>query len=127
MTTPFDEGTAYGLAPAIHDRALTEVGAGTPMGELLRRYWHPVGLAKDANAEPHPVRVLGEDLILFRDGESVRLLAYKYDVLAKSSMDGVNWMDSTLARGAMFDPGTDAVPITVEEARKLHPNLVLPE
>jgi nitrite reductase/ring-hydroxylating ferredoxin subunit len=68
MTTPFDEGTAYGLAPAIHDRALTEVGAGTPMGELLRRYWHPVGLAADANAEPRPVRVLGEDLILFRDG-----------------------------------------------------------
>jgi nitrite reductase/ring-hydroxylating ferredoxin subunit len=69
MTAPFDEGTAYGLAPATHDRALTEVGAGTPMGELLRRYWHPVGLAKDAKAEPHPVRVLGEDLILFRDGQ----------------------------------------------------------
>ena len=32
-----DEGTAYGLAPATHDRELTEVGAGTPMGELLRR------------------------------------------------------------------------------------------
>ena len=68
-----------------------------------------------------------DDLILFRDGDSVRLLAYKFGVLAKSSMDGVNWMDSTLAQGAMFDPGTDAVPITVEEARKLHPNLVLPD
>lgn len=72
-----------------------------------------------------------DDLILFRDGESVRLLAYRrgngerYGI-AKSSMDGVNWMDSTLAQGAMFDPGTDAVPITVEEARELHPNLVLP-
>ena len=75
-------------------------------------------------AEPNRPR---DELILFRDGESVRLLAYKYDVLAKSSMDGVNWMDSALARGAMFDPGTDAVPITVEEARKLHPNLVLPD
>ena len=64
-----DEGTAYGLAPATHDKALTEVGAGTPMGELLRRYWHPVGLAADAGATPRPVRVLGEDLILFRDGQ----------------------------------------------------------
>ncbi len=63
-----DEGTAYGLPPATHRRELTEVGAGTPMGELLRRYWHPVGLARDAGAEPKPVRVLGEDLILFRDG-----------------------------------------------------------
>ena len=39
------------------------------MGELLRRYWHPVGLAADAGATPRPVRVLGEDLILFRDGQ----------------------------------------------------------
>lgn len=65
---PIDEGTAYGLAPATHDPLLTEVGAGTPMGELLRRYWHPIGLAADAGAEPRRVRVLGEDLILFRDG-----------------------------------------------------------
>ena len=63
-----DEGTAYGLAPGQHDRELTEVGAGTPMGELLRRYWHPIGLAADAGNEPRQVRVLGEDLILFRDG-----------------------------------------------------------
>lgn len=69
MTRPsIDEGTAYGLAPATHDAALTEVGAGTPMGELMRRYWHPVGLSSDAGAAPRSVRVLGEDLILFRDG-----------------------------------------------------------
>jgi phenylpropionate dioxygenase-like ring-hydroxylating dioxygenase large terminal subunit len=64
-----DEGTAYGLAPATHDRELTEVGAGTPMGELLRRYWHPVGLTDDAGSTPRRIRVLGEDLILFRTGE----------------------------------------------------------
>jgi nitrite reductase/ring-hydroxylating ferredoxin subunit len=63
-----DTGTAYGNPSAAHDRELTEVGAGTPMGELMRRYWHPVGLAADAGPEPRPVRVLGEDLILFRDG-----------------------------------------------------------
>jgi phenylpropionate dioxygenase-like ring-hydroxylating dioxygenase large terminal subunit len=38
------------------------------MGELLRRYWHPVGLSADASDTPRRVRVLGEDLILFRDG-----------------------------------------------------------
>ena len=64
-----DQGTAYGLAAASHDATLTEVGAGTPMGELLRRYWHPVGLAGDAGATPRQVRVLGEDLVLFRDGQ----------------------------------------------------------
>src|ERR1700691_1706538 len=34
--------SAYGLKPATHDAELTEVRRGTPMGELLRRYWHPV-------------------------------------------------------------------------------------
>lgn len=64
-----DTGTAYGRPPPSYRRELTEVGAGTPMGELLRRYWHPVGLAADASATPRQVRILGEDLILFRDGK----------------------------------------------------------
>ncbi|MDM0043047.1 aromatic ring-hydroxylating dioxygenase subunit alpha [Variovorax dokdonensis] len=62
-----DTGTAYGRQPGTYNAALTEVGAGTPMGELLRRYWHPIGLAGDATDTPRKVRVLGEDLILFRD------------------------------------------------------------
>jgi nitrite reductase/ring-hydroxylating ferredoxin subunit len=48
---------------------LTLVERGTPMGEYLRRFWHPVGLAGDATATPRKVRVLAEDLILFRDGQ----------------------------------------------------------
>ena len=63
-----DLGTGYARKPSSHDAALTEVGRGKPMGELLRRYWHPVGLVTDAGSTPKPVRVLGEDLILFRDG-----------------------------------------------------------
>lgn len=62
-----DTGTAYGRPAPTYRKELTEVGAGTPMGELLRRYWHPVGLAPDATGTPRKVRVLGEDLILFRD------------------------------------------------------------
>ena len=64
-----DEGTAYGRKTPGYKAGLTEVGAGTPMGELLRRYWHPVGLAADAGAVPCRVQVLGEELILFRDGQ----------------------------------------------------------
>jgi phenylpropionate dioxygenase-like ring-hydroxylating dioxygenase large terminal subunit len=63
-----DQGTAYELPPPAHDRDLTEVGRRTPMGEYLRRFWHPVGLTADAGGVPRAVRVLGEDLILFRDG-----------------------------------------------------------
>jgi nitrite reductase/ring-hydroxylating ferredoxin subunit len=62
-----DVGTGYGRKAPVHDASLTEVGAGTPMGELLRRYWHPVGLGADASTTPRAIRVLGEDLVLFRD------------------------------------------------------------
>jgi 5,5'-dehydrodivanillate O-demethylase len=47
---------------------LTRVGRGTPCGELLRRYWWPVAVAQHVQSSPVPVRLLGEDFVLFRDG-----------------------------------------------------------
>jgi nitrite reductase/ring-hydroxylating ferredoxin subunit len=61
------DGSAYGRKAPAYDASITEVGPATPCGEWLRRYWHPVGLASDATERPRRVRVLGEDLILFRD------------------------------------------------------------
>ncbi len=46
---------------------LTSVGAATPMGEVLRRYWQPVCLSSDVGELPKRVRILGEDLVAFRD------------------------------------------------------------
>ena len=63
-----DIGTGYDKRAATHRAELVEVGRGTPMGELLRRYWHPIGLVGDAGNTPRQVRALGEDMILFRDG-----------------------------------------------------------
>jgi 5,5'-dehydrodivanillate O-demethylase oxygenase subunit len=50
---------------------LTRVGPATPAGNLLRRYWHPVCPAAELTAEQpkRRVRMLGEDLVLFRDGK----------------------------------------------------------
>jgi 5,5'-dehydrodivanillate O-demethylase len=46
---------------------LTQVGPGTPMGNLLRRYWHPIAAAIELEREPvQRVRFLGEDLTLYR-------------------------------------------------------------
>jgi 5,5'-dehydrodivanillate O-demethylase len=46
---------------------MTRVGPGTPMGEMMRRYWQPVGAVEELLKEPvQPVRILGEDLTLFR-------------------------------------------------------------
>lgn len=63
-----DAGTGYTMKEPQSDHSLTAVEKGMPMGELLRRYWHPVGLSGDATATPKAVRVLAENLVLFRDG-----------------------------------------------------------
>ena len=47
---------------------LTRVGPNTPMGELMRRYWHPIAALAELDENPvKPVRLLGESLILYRD------------------------------------------------------------
>ena len=48
----------------------TRVGPGTPGGKLLRNYWYPITTEERLTAEPvQPVRLLGEDLVVFRDGK----------------------------------------------------------
>lgn len=50
------------------NRRFTEVGAGTPMGELLRRYWMPFSTVKQMNEHPtRSVSLLGEHLVAFKD------------------------------------------------------------
>lgn len=67
-TAEIDVGTAYGMKPRAYKKELVEVGPGTPMGELMRRYWQPFALAEDLTSEkPRKVRLLGEDLVSFRD------------------------------------------------------------
>jgi 5,5'-dehydrodivanillate O-demethylase len=49
------------------NETLTRVGPGTPGGEMLRRYWHPIALSRELKNRPVKRRLLGEDLVLFRD------------------------------------------------------------
>jgi phthalate 4,5-dioxygenase len=64
------------MMSAEQNQLLTRVDAGTPGGNLLRRYWQPIALVDefDANISPEmalrpvkPVRLLGQDFVLFRD------------------------------------------------------------
>ena len=51
-----------------NNRLLTQVGPGTPMGQLLRRYWMPIAGESELDVQPiRPVRLLGEDLVIYRD------------------------------------------------------------
>ncbi len=49
------------------DAELTHVGPGTPGGEYLRRFWQPVCFSDELRDLPYRVKILGEDLVAFRD------------------------------------------------------------
>ena len=58
------------MSIAEDNELLTRVGPGTPMGELFRRYWLPALLSEELpepDCAPVRVRLLGEDLVAFRD------------------------------------------------------------
>lgn len=54
------------------NRLLCQVGKGTPMGEVMRRYWMPFALSSElpkADGDPLRVRLFGEDLVAFRNSD----------------------------------------------------------
>jgi phenylpropionate dioxygenase-like ring-hydroxylating dioxygenase large terminal subunit len=51
---------------------LTQIGPGTPMGNLMRQYWMPIYLSTDIaepDGKPHRIKLLHENLIIFRDSD----------------------------------------------------------
>ena len=56
------------MLTAEQNHKLTSIMPGTPMGELMRRYWHPIAAASELDEKPtKAVRILGEDLVLYKD------------------------------------------------------------
>lgn len=58
------------MLAAADNELLTRTDAGTAMGEYFRRYWHPVALSRELaepDCPPVRVKVMGEDLLAFRD------------------------------------------------------------
>ncbi len=58
------------MTTAAENERLTRVGPGTPMGNTMRRYWHPICTTEQL---PHPdcdpvrTKLLGQNLVVFRD------------------------------------------------------------
>ena len=67
LEQPIAIGTGYGRSVSNYDTELVETGPGTPMGEVMRRYWQPVALSHEILDSPVKVKVLGEELVVFRD------------------------------------------------------------
>ncbi len=57
----------YTSAVPPHDPELTETGPGTKMGEYMRAFWHPVCMSLELTDTPRFLKILGEELVAFRD------------------------------------------------------------
>lgn len=68
VTAPAGPYSAYHRrsVPA-EDAEITHTGPGTPLGEYMRRFWQPVCMSEQLTEVPHKIRIMGEELVAFRD------------------------------------------------------------
>ncbi len=72
-TAPKPQGQFKGYDqshPAAADEEIARIGPGTPGGEYMRRFWHPVYATADLGDLPEAIKILGEELVVFRYGEN---------------------------------------------------------
>ena len=72
---------------AEHDPELTETGPGTPMGEYMRRFWHPVCMTMELTDTPRFLKILGEELVAFKDGSGQVGLLHAHCVHRGASLE----------------------------------------
>jgi len=70
------KGYAQAKIPG-NDKEISHTDYGTPGGEYLRRYWHPVTLTSEVKTTPLGIRILGEDLVIFKTTENKIGLVHK--------------------------------------------------
>jgi len=80
--------SAYYNRPVADQRnPLTETGPGTAGGEYLRRYWQPIMLESELKDLPVAIRILGEDLVIFRDRDGRVGLLHKHCIHRGASLE----------------------------------------
>ena len=78
-------GYKQAIVPKI-DEGLARTDAATPCGEYLRRYWHPVSLTSEVSETPKEIRILGEDLVIFKTSKGNIGLVHKACPHRRASM-----------------------------------------
>ena len=73
--------------PLEPDYELLQVGPGTPGGEFFRRFWTPVAMTEQLGAKPVAIRILGEDLVIFRDLSGRVGLLHKHCAHRRASLE----------------------------------------
>jgi nitrite reductase/ring-hydroxylating ferredoxin subunit len=91
ISRPTSETKAYNGYVEPHrgasDELLVRTGRGTACGEYLRRYWQPVALAAEIEDVPRLIRVLGEELVIFRDRSGRYGLVHRHCPHRRASLE----------------------------------------
>ncbi|MGI9486391.1 MAG: Rieske 2Fe-2S domain-containing protein [Geminicoccaceae bacterium] len=90
VMTPVLQGSYHGYQqahPAKVDDEIARIGPATPAGEYLRCFWHPVFIANELGDLPKSVKILGEELVLFRFGSGKLGLVHKYCPHRRASLE----------------------------------------
>ncbi len=70
------------------DEQIARVGPGTPCGEYLRCFWHPIFITEELDDLPKAIEILGEELVLFRYGGGDKIgLVHKYCPHRRASLE----------------------------------------
>ncbi len=69
------------------DDEITRIGPGTIAGEYFRRYWHPIFISSDLEDLPVAIKILGEELVLFRDQSKQLGLVHKHCPHRQASLE----------------------------------------
>jgi 5,5'-dehydrodivanillate O-demethylase oxygenase subunit len=99
---------------------LVHVGPGTLAGRFLRRFWHPVYLARElAAGHAKPVKILGEDFTLYR-GESGTPRAVAFRCAHRGTQLSTGWVEGDCVRcfyhGWKYDASGQCVEMPAEDA-----------
>jgi nitrite reductase/ring-hydroxylating ferredoxin subunit len=110
-----------------YDQLIAHTDYGTPAGEYLRRYWHPVALSAEVTTTPLEIRILGEDLVIFKTTENKIGLVHKYCthrraslVFGKSESKGIR----CCYHGWLFSPDGEILETPGEDPKSKQAKLV---
>ncbi len=96
---------------------LTQVGPGTPMGDVLRHYWYPVAFVRELDEFPaKKARLLGEDWAVFKSADGYGIVAERCPHRGASLVFGIVEDDGLRCgyHGWKFDLAGNCVEILAE-------------
>ena len=104
------------------DEEIARIGPGTPAGEYHRRFWHPVYITEELGELPEAIRILGEDLVLFRYGEQRDQigLVHKHCIHRRASLEYGKCEDHGIRccyHGWLYAPDGEILEMPAEDSK----------